>query len=61
MLKRFIHPLANLLVSLLFFSCGESNQSSSDEVSKASVDQNLYKLDQYVGAETCAECHQESS
>ena len=60
MLMRFIYPLASLSVYLLFFSCGESNQPSSDEVSNASMDQNIYKLDQYVGAETCAECHQQS-
>ena len=57
---RFTYPLAIFLASLLFFSCGESNESSSDKASKISVDQNIYKLDQYVGAETCAECHQES-
>ena len=60
MLKRFYFLLAISLVSFLFLSCSESNQSYTNFASGISVDQNIYKPDQYVGAETCAECHQES-
>jgi hypothetical protein len=56
----FVYRITTLLVFLLFFSCGENDIPVSHEVTTESFDRSIYKLDEYVGAETCAECHQES-
>ena len=60
MLILAVRVYFTILICFWLFSCGESKISKSTEKDESYVEKKLYKLDQYVGASTCAECHQES-
>ena len=60
-----MHEYAKRVFSTVFicfwlFSCGDSQRNESVVKNKSFDEKKLYKLDEYVGAQTCAECHHES-
>ena len=60
MLILAVRVYFTILICFWLSSCGESKKSESTGKGESYVEKKLYKLDQYVGASTCAECHQES-
>ena len=52
----WIFQILSAFVILFLISCGEERKSAKIYNEK----EDLYKLEEYVGADSCAECHQES-
>ena len=49
-----------ILASIWLSSCGDTSNDELVEENESFDEKKIYKLKQYVGAHTCAECHQES-
>ena len=54
------HQFYILLITFFLSSCGENIENGKNLSHDAANSSILYKTDQYVGAHTCAECHEES-
>ena len=54
------HQFYILVITFFLSSCGENIENGKNLSHDAANSSILYKTDQYVGAHTCAECHEES-
>ena len=60
MLTCVVRVFFTILASIWLSSCGDTSNDELVEENESFDEKKIYKLNQYVGAHTCAECHQES-
>ena len=60
MLNYAVRVFFTISASFWLSSCGDLLNDDLVEENESFDEKKIYKLNQYVGAHTCAECHQES-